>query len=437
MSTRAFDDPVDISALPYLTGDTAGIGGAIKQRDEDFLVEELPLYEPCGEGEHVYLFVEKQGMATLDMVGVVADHFGVETSAVGYAGMKDKRAITRQVVSVHVPGRSVDDFPMLTHERIRVLWADMHTNKLRLGHLRGNRFSVRIRGVSPTDVVRANGVLGRLAREGMPNYLGEQRFGSRQNNHVCGRLLLLGEHQGLLDAVLGPGVGGVVEDGVSALYAQRDYQGALAASRTLPRHEGTMLRRLAAGWNAKRVVGDIPRAQRRFWVAAFQSAVFNRVVGERVADGTLGGLSVGDVAMIHDNGACFRVGAGDLGAELDERLERLAVSPTGPLWGAKMMNAEGEAGARELDALAWGGFSPMELAVGVRQARVGLDGERRALRVPLSDPEIEGGMDEHGGYVRCAFTLPSGSFATVAVREVMKGGGGAADGGGEGGDRDE
>jgi tRNA pseudouridine13 synthase len=334
------------------------------------------------------------------------------------------------VVSIHVPGRSVDDFPMLTHEGIQVLWADMHTNKLRLGHLRGNRFSVRIRGVSPTDVVRAHGVLMRLAREGMPNYLGEQRFGARGNNHLCGKLLLLGEYQQLLDAVLGPGRGGVVDPEVSDRYAQGDFAGALDASRTLPRYERTMLRRLAAGWNAKRTVGDIPVAQRRFWVAAFQSAVFNAVVGQRIDAGALSSLSAGDIAMIHDNGACFRVRDEDVGPDLDERLAALDVSPTGPLWGAKMMTCEGASGDRELAAIEWGGVTPMEFALGARKARVSLEGERRALRVPLNDPEIEGGMDEHGGYVRCAFTLPRGSFATVAMREVMKGESGRADVGG-------
>lgn len=89
------------------------------------------------------------------MLHILATHFGVQRRDIGFAGLKDKHAITRQVVSIHAPGRKPEDFPSLRDDRIEILWTDLHANKLRRGHLAANRFSIRIRDVKPTDVLRA------------------------------------------------------------------------------------------------------------------------------------------------------------------------------------------------------------------------------------------------------------------------------------------
>lgn len=143
---REIDTSPHITPAVYLTAEIPGIGGTLKACPEDFLVEELPLYTPSGEGEHIYLLVEKRGMNAMEMYGLIAKHFRVKRSAVGYAGLKDKQAITRQVVSVHTPGKTVDDFPHFSHDQVKILWADQHDNKLRRGHLAGNRFSIKVRG---------------------------------------------------------------------------------------------------------------------------------------------------------------------------------------------------------------------------------------------------------------------------------------------------
>ena len=105
MTERPVSDRTHVSPSRYQTHDVAGIGGVIKQRPEDFLVEELPLYQPSGAGEHIYLFVQKRGMSTLELVNLLATHFGVTKREIGYAGLKDKQAITRQVFSIHAPGK--------------------------------------------------------------------------------------------------------------------------------------------------------------------------------------------------------------------------------------------------------------------------------------------------------------------------------------------
>jgi tRNA pseudouridine13 synthase len=188
----------------YLTAAIAGIGGVIKQRPEDFIVEEIPAYDPTGEGEHIYLFIQKVGLSTSQLVSILARHFGVRESAVGYAGLKDRHAITRQVVSIHTPGKKPEDFPALRDGRIQVLWSDLHANKLRRGHLKANRFSIKVREVPLRAVFDAKKTLDALALSGVPNRTGEQRFGILANNHLVGRAIILGDDQSALDILLGP-----------------------------------------------------------------------------------------------------------------------------------------------------------------------------------------------------------------------------------------
>ncbi|MEL7473901.1 MAG: tRNA pseudouridine(13) synthase TruD, partial [Planctomycetota bacterium] len=217
----------------YLTADVPGVGGHIKARPEDFLVEELPLYEPSGQGEHLYLLVEKFNLSTFELIDIVAKHFRAPRRSIGHAGLKDKHAVTRQTLSVQLPGKKLEDFTQLVHDQVAVLGAVWHENKLRPGHLAGNRFSVRIRDVEPTHVLRAKRALDHLARVGSPNRLGEQRFGFLLNNHLLGRALILADFQAAADVLLSPSPR--IPDAqpeARALYAE----GKLAAARdAMPR----------------------------------------------------------------------------------------------------------------------------------------------------------------------------------------------------------
>jgi len=417
------DRPVPLGAH-YITPDLPGIGGSIKAREEDFLVEEQPRYQPCGEGEHCYLFIEKRGLSTQDAVAIVARHFRVPRRAIGFAGMKDRRAITRQVVSIHTPGCTIDDFPMLQHPRLSVLWADMHTNKLRLGHLRGNRFSVKVRGVRMTQVLGARAILERLARFGVPNFAGEQRFGVRLNNHILGRHMLREDYQALLDELLGPDPDFPhLNAEARALYAAGDFRAALNAYPIGCRYECAALNALLKGPNLQKAFEAIDATQRRFWCSAFQSAVFNRVLTRRLEGdpARLDALAEGDLAWKHDNGAVFAVDAPTLAdPSTGERLAKGEISPSGPVWGASMTQASGEVGALERRLLDETGVTPEALDLFARRMGQMMGGARRPLRVPVLFPEIDAGLDEHGEYVRCAFELPPGAYATIVMREVMK-----------------
>lgn len=423
-------DSTALSWAPFLTAPVEPIPGCIKQRDEEFLVEELPRYEPCGEGEHVYLFVEKRGLSTSELLRIVADHFGVKQRDIGYAGMKDKNAITRQVISVHLPGKRPEDFPMLQHDRVAVLWADLHTNKLRRGHLLGNRFSVWIRDTDARRVSDAHRILRFLGARGMPNFYGHQRFGTRRRNHELGRLYLRREFEPLLDLLLGPdpNMPNLNREAREA-YSRGDYRSAREAMPAGQRTEIAALDALEKGRNPADAVHAVAQMQRVFWVTAWQSAIFNRVLARRLSEhgpseepgSALTTLRAGDIAFKHDNHAMFRVDeATAADPETAERIKRREISPTGPMFGVKTMLCDGVSAETEREEFEKEGVSMESLEKAVKTLGDSVAGTRRPLRTLVADPEVEGGVDENGHFIRCAFDLPAGSFATMLVRELLK-----------------
>ena len=428
MTTDSFDPTQftpGVASPSYLTHEVPGIGGDIKQRPDDFLVEEIPLYPPSGEGEHIFLFVEKREMSTLQLRDALARHFNVDRRAIGHAGLKDKKAVTRQVISIHAPSMTPEDFPSFQHDRAKVLWVDLHDNKLQRGHLAGNRFSIKVRGVDPLAVRDAKRALDHLARVGVPNRFGIQRFGNQMNNHLIGRALILGDHEQAIDLLLSPHPR--APEGSSdarEAYARGQYSDAVDFMPKVFKAEYHTLRALARGDEPSKAIKAIDSTAAGFYVSSFQSAVFNAVLNERVHAGTLDVLEPGDLAFQLKSRKCFEITAEELESgndELQARMERFEIGPSGPMWGTTMPKPGGEGGQREGDALARAGISPKDMELcDQRDSFPMIGGDRRPLRIPVIDPEVEGGIDEHGAYVRCAFELPRGSFATTVMDEVMK-----------------
>src|SRR6185436_6567103 len=142
---------------PYLTSDIAPIPGLIKQHIEDFEVEEIPLYPAGGQGTHLYVSIEKRGLTTQDAIRDIARQLGIAPRAIGYAGQKDAQGITRQRLSVeHVDEARVR---ALRHGRLRVIDVERHGNKLKLGHLAGNRFVIKLRGMPGDRLDDARAIL--------------------------------------------------------------------------------------------------------------------------------------------------------------------------------------------------------------------------------------------------------------------------------------
>jgi tRNA pseudouridine13 synthase len=169
---------------PFLTPELPGVGGVIRLFPRDFQVEEVPAYPLSGEGEHLYLLLEKEGLTTREVFEFLRDQVGVPEKEIGVAGLKDKHALTRQWFSI--PRRHEDALCLLENLKgVRLLTADLHTNKLRTGHLKGNRFRILIREPQGGRE-RAEAILRVLQEKGLPNYYGPQRFGLGGLNPVRG-----------------------------------------------------------------------------------------------------------------------------------------------------------------------------------------------------------------------------------------------------------
>jgi tRNA pseudouridine13 synthase len=397
---------------PYLTAELPGVGGRIKDRPDDFHVDELPLYELCGGGTHLYFRVTKRGLPTSEAVRRIARHLGVRPHDIGYAGNKDAQAVTTQRMSVeHVAPEKLAGFG---DERVQAERIGLHTNKLRAGHLAGNRFAIRIRGVGADAEPAARAVLDVLIARGVPNYFGPQRFGSRGETGALGEALVRNDLQRFVSLLLGsPGE----QDGPDVRAAREAFEaGDLeTARRRWPSsfvNERKALAAYAKRGQPQAAVGALDKRRKRLFVSAFQSELFKAVLARR--RDSLDRVFDGDLAEKHDSGAVFRVT--DAAAE-QPRAGRFEISPTGPVPGYRCELAEGKGGQIERAVL---GERCVELESLRKVGSLRLKGTRRALRFRPGEPELSAGTDEHGEYLEVCFSAPSGSYATCALREIMK-----------------
>lgn len=270
---------------------TAAAGPAaftLRSRPEDFVVVEEPLYPPSGTGRHLFLEIEKRARTTEQVARELARRLAVDPRDVGYAGRKDRHAVTRQWFSV--PGVEADRALALELEGAQVLSATPHEHKLRTGHLRANRFELALRSPTPLEAPALAALSARaeaLVRRGVPNRFGEQRFGRAGDNAEAARALLSGR--------------------------------------------GAMRDRRAA----------------RFLLSALQAEVFNAVLDERMAG--YDDVLIGDLARVEASGGLFWVD--DLERDRARAL-RFEISATGPIFGTKVRQPRGEVAALEARVLA-------------------------------------------------------------------------------------
>jgi tRNA pseudouridine13 synthase len=343
---------------PLLTADLPGIGGRIKSVPEDFEVEEVPAYEPCGSGPFLYLWIEKRAMGAEYFNRQVAHRLGIPVGEVGTAGLKDRHAVTRQMVSV--PATVEERLGQLEGDGLRLLSVNRHTNKLRPGHLHGNRFRILVREPNPDAAVLLAPLVERLRTHGLPNFYGPQRFGREGETVLIGLALLRGE-----------------PPPVSPTTGRK------------PNVRSPFLRKLA--------------------LSAAQSALFNHYLGGRLADGLLRTVLAGDVMAKWPFGGLFV--AADVPAE-QARFEARETVHAGPIFGRKTFPAAADAAAREAAVLAEAQLGPEAL----RGFGKLLQGTRRHNLVYLQD--LTAAVEPEG--VRLQVTLPAGAYATVLLREITK-----------------
>jgi tRNA pseudouridine13 synthase len=321
--------------------------GRLRASPEDFQVDELRTFGPSGAGEHAWIEVEKRGANTEWVARELARFAALPPMAVGFAGLKDRHAVSRQAFTVHLAGRPDPDWSAFAAEGVQVRSVTRHQRKLARGALSGNRFRLVIRDLEG-DRDAVTGLVDRIARHGVPNRFGEQRFGIGAGN--------------------------------------------LAA---------------AEGMFAGRRVG---KAERGRLLSTARSAIFNAVLDARILAGTWNRGLDGDVFQIDGSGSIF--GPEPVDGVLADRIETLAVHPTGPLWGRGEPRVTGEVAALEAGIAADLALAP--LARGLEAA--GVEAARRALRVRVTGLSHRW-LDARTLELR--FELPAGAYATVVAAELV------------------
>lgn len=396
--------------MEYLTGDLPGTGGDLKRAPGDFRVDEIPAYAPCGNGEHVYMRIRKRGLATFEALRRIANALGIHERFLGYAGLKDARAVTTQWLSAS--GTTPDAVRALDLPRVEVLEVSRHTNRLRIGHLRGNRFSIVVRDAAPDAHERAARVLDVLVRRGAPNYFGEQRFGTRRNTHTFGEAMLRRDYEGFVRRFLGGDAGSEKDPRLieaRRLFDAGDLERAFEAMPVSHRAEKKCLHALIRFGDPRRACAAIPRRLRQMYVSSYQSFLFNGILARRLAE--LDVLREGDLAYVHRSAKVFPVQ--DVARE-QTRCRAFEISPSGPIFGTRTTLAGGAPGALEREALAATGLEPGDFALG---RGLTFKGQRRPLRIPLKEVAL---APVDATSLRVDFVLPSGCFATAVMREVLK-----------------
>jgi len=293
-------DQLDIDlSLPYITKDLQGIGGKIRQQTNHFVVEEIPTYDPQGVGNHLYVNITKENLTTREIQLRLADLFEIKPEEVGKAGLKDKYAVTTQTFSVLFNDRASPEEIMPIIENnipVKVNWAKYHNNKIRAGHLQGNRFTILLTQADGS-VEEAKSIADRINETGLPNFYGVQRTGEEGENVYQGWLIL----------------------------------------------------------KKKKRLGN--RWLRKYLLSSYQSYLCNRYLVKRIEKELFTKILPGDIAKKHETGGLFWVEDSEID---QQRFDSKEISFTAPMFGYKMSKPKEESLALEEEILAEMGLDVQE-----------------------------------------------------------------------------
>ncbi len=394
--------------MTYASRDIPPCSGTLKRTPEDFCVDEIPLYEFADDGDHTLVRIRKTGISTFECVRRISKVLEYDQRNVGYAGMKDAHSVATQWLSFeHV---APERFDGLDIPKVDVIEVTRHRNKLKRGHLTGNRFEIRLRDVNPDDVPHARATLELLARRGVPNWFDTQRFGQRGDNARLGRALLDRDIERYFAIMLGATENEPDGETLAArrAYSAGDIDKALTLWPSRMNQERTILKSVVQHGATEKALRRVSKKLKRLHLSALQSALFNRVLAARLD--TYDRVLAGEMCMI-GNGAVF---VSDDPASDQPRCDAFEISPTGPMFGAKMATPKGDALDVEIGVLKEAGLIDADWKLG---GGLSQNGARRPLRFALTDSEC---VPEEGALC-LKFTLPAGCFATVVVREITKG----------------
>ena len=415
-----------LNANSYVT-DQEGIGGTIRNRYEDFYVEEIPEIIPEGEGPNVYIWIEKLGRTTLDVVLDIARDLHISRKRMGFAGMKDKKALTRQWICI----ANMDSEEQL--QQVKALDGNIYKTdflkivsgrkKLRMGQLKGNKFRILIKDLDDIEKSAdvANEVLKQLEITGVPNYFGWQRFGKpRTNTHLVGEALVENDLEKAVGIYIGNPSEDESEENQMARQAYDD--GNLEESLKLMgkgmRYEKMMIKELIRDSKKGELTDKsymnalhaLPKPLQRMFVHAYQSYLFNEAVSNRVNMG-INKYIEGDIVIDTEE----HIVRDKTPEEFQELIDNFQANPTCPLYGTKVPYAGGEVGAMEENVLKSYNLEKSDFEV-PKMPRLGSHGLRRSMRFQVWDASATA-MDDG---VLCEFSINKGSYATAVLREIMK-----------------
>lgn len=413
-----------LNANSYVTSQK-GIGGSIRNQYEDFYVEEIPEILPTNEGPNIWIWIEKVGRTTLDVVLDISRDLHIDRKRMGFAGMKDKKARTRQWICIANmdSDQQLENVKNLDIYKTRFLNIVRGRKKLRMGQLKGNKFSILIRNIDDVEESsnRANGVLEQLESRGVANYYGWQRFGKpRTNTHLVGEALVQNNLEEAVSRYIGRPT---FEENIENQKARLAFdEGNLEESLNLMgkgmRYEKMMIRQLIKQSNKgkltdkdyKKALYALPKPLQRMFVHSYQSFLFNEAVSKRVSMG-IDKYVEGDI-IVDNQEHIIRDKTPD---ELQEMIFNFEAHPTSPLYGSKVPFAEGIVGNMEKSILKNYNLSKEDFKVS-KMPKLGSFGIRRPIRFKIWDSQAK--PTDEGVFVE--FSINKGSYATAVLREIMK-----------------
>ncbi|CDG64186.1 MAG: tRNA pseudouridine13 synthase [Methanobacterium sp.] len=412
-----------LNAETYITSQK-GIGGEIRTINEDFYVEEIPETPPSGEGPNTWIWIEKNGRTTLDVVLDIARELKINRKQMGFAGMKDKRALTRQWICIS--NKTPEEIQGLEDKlhNVKIINIVPHQKKLRMGQLIGNKFRLMVRGVGDTELAaqEATKILNELEKRGVPNYYGFQRFGKdRPNTHLVGKALIKGGVKDAVDRYIGHPYDTEPQHIQEArrLYDQGKLEESLESMPSGMRYEKMMLRTLIKEKNKRgelvensyiKALLSLPKPLSRMFVHAYQSYLFNRAVSERSKLG-IDQYVEGDILIDNEEHLIHEF----FPEEINQKIKNFQAHPSSPLYGSKVPLAGGKLGEMEQKILDEENLKLEDFEV-PSMPKLGSHGIRRAMRFKIWDVDAE--ATEEG--VLLSFSIPKGCYATSVLREVMK-----------------
>ncbi|MCX6693146.1 MAG: tRNA pseudouridine(13) synthase TruD [Methanomicrobiales archaeon] len=405
----------DLGMRYYATA-TPGIGGRIKVVPEDFIVEEIP--PPIGPpGRYLLCRLTKRNWELIRAVKEIARCLGISHRRISWGGNKDRRALTRQVISLYDVTPEQVEALSIRDITIEVLG---HTHEpVALGSHEGNRFIITVREADPADLEGRVAAISAAVRNGVPNYVGVQRFGVvRPITHRVGEAILKGDYAAAFDWYVGVAFPDEQEEVIRARREYAETHDVHSALHQFPVHltyERALLHHLAAHpGDHLGALQSLPPRLLSIFVAAFQSYIFNMTLSARIEAGD--GLlepSPGDNVLLA-GGRTDRVRAGTCGIAR-EQVRRGRCSIIIPIPGSTPMNADGPDEERALGLLDEWGISGADFRRASEVTRVAFNG---AHRVAAIAPEIIHAVEETS--VRLTFSLQPGNYATTICREFMK-----------------